>query len=174
MSKQNKIYEEIFDYVKDLEIIDTHEHLPYREDARNKDTDVLKEYLTHYFNRDLISAGLKISDFQKVIDNKLPLTERWKLVEPYWEAARNTGYGRALDISAKGLYGIDRICGETIEGLNEAFLKSLKQGHFRKVLKEKSKIKISLLDSNLECDKAFFRSVYRLDNFIYPKTRGDI
>ena len=133
MSKENKIFEEIFDYVKDLEIIDTHEHLPYREDTREKDTDVLKEYLTHYFNRDLISAGLNISDYQKVIDNKLPLMERWKLVELYWEAARNTGYGRALDISANGLYGIEKICGETIEELNEKFLTSLKSGHFKTI-----------------------------------------
>ena len=174
MSKENKIFEEIFDYVKDLEIIDTHEHLPYREDARNKDTDVLKEYLTQYFNRDLISAGLKIDDYQKVIDNKLPLMERWKLVELYWEAARNTGYGRALDISANGLYGIEKICGETIEELNEKFLTSLKSGHFKKVLKEKSKIKVSILCVNLDCDKTFFRSTYYPDNFIYPKTRGDI
>jgi glucuronate isomerase len=53
----NRIFEEIFNYVKDLEIIDTHEHLPCLEDMREKDTDVLKEYLTHYFSRDLISSS---------------------------------------------------------------------------------------------------------------------
>ena len=37
-------FQEIFEYVKELEIIDSHEHLPHREDARDKDTDVLKEY----------------------------------------------------------------------------------------------------------------------------------
>jgi len=45
-----KTFKEIFSYVKGLEIIDTHEHLPYCESAREKDTDVLKEYLTHYFD----------------------------------------------------------------------------------------------------------------------------
>ena len=169
-----KTFEEIFNYLKGLEIIDTHEHLPYCESAREKDTDVLKEYLTHYFNRDLISAGLGIDDYEKVINNKLPLIDRWKLVEPYWEIARYTGYGRALDISVKALYGVEKICRSTIEQLNQAFLESLKPGHFRKVLKEKSKIRISLLDSSLECDQSFFRSVYRLDNFIYPKNGAEI
>lgn len=170
---REKIFEEIFEHVKGLEIIDTHEHLPGFERAREKDTDVLKEYLTHYFNRDLISAGLKMEDYQKVINHKLPLKERWELVEPYWEAARNTGYGRALDISVKALYGTERICGATIGQLNKAFLKSLEAGHFKKVLKEKSKIRISLLDTadnSLESDQSFFRGVYRLDEFIYPRT----
>jgi len=82
-----------------------------------------------------------------------------------------------LDISVKALYGVEKICISTIEQLNQAFLESLKPGHFRKVLKEKSKIKVSLLDSldsNLECDQSFFRSVYRLDNFIYPKNGAEI
>lgn len=171
-------FEEIFDYVKDLKIIDTHEHLPCLEGAREKDTDVLKEYLTHYFSRDLISAGLKIDDYEKVINNKLPLMERWKLVKPYWEIARYTGYGRALDISAKALYGVKRISGATIEELNQAFMKSLEPGHFKRVLKEKSKIVVSLLDSLLEekteCDQSLFRCVHRVDPFIYPRTGLDI
>ena len=100
--KSQQVYDELFEYVKGLEIIDTHEHLPAFEELRERDTDILKEYLTQYFNSDLISAGLSIADYERVINNELPLMERWKLVEPYWEAARNTGYGRVLDISAKG------------------------------------------------------------------------
>jgi hypothetical protein len=167
------IYNEILNYVNTLEIIDTHEHLPGREEARDKQTDVLKEYLTHYFNRDLISAGLGAAH-EKVIDPKLPLMERWELVEPYWEAARYTGYGRALDISVQALYGIERISRETLLLLNEAFQRSLQPGHYQKVLKEKSKIVYSLLDQNLYCDPTFFRSVYRLDHFIAPRSREEM
>ena len=168
------VFDEIFSYVKELEIIDSHEHLPYCEEAREKDTDVLNEYLRHYFNRDLVSAGLKPDELKKVMDHSLPLMDRWNIVEPYWINARHTGYGRALDISVRALYNIDSICRNTIEELDEAFQLSLKPGHFKKVLKDKSKIKISLLDNNLDCDQTFFRSVYRLDNFIYPRSCEDI
>ena len=167
-------FQEIFEYVKELEIIDSHEHLPHREDARDKDTDVLKEYLAHYFNSDLISAGLKPNDFEKVIDHKIPIMERWDIVEPYWENCRYTGYGRALDISVKAIYNIDGISRDTILQLDDAFQKSLKPGHFKRVLKDMSKIKISLLDANLDCDTCFFRSVYRLDHFIYPLGRDTL
>lgn len=150
-------FDEIMEYISGIEIIDTHEHLPHKEEARPHDTDVLKEYLSHYFSRDLISAGLSIEDYRKVVDITLPLMKRWELVEHYWENARNTGYGRALDISVWALYGIDRICRETIEELNEKFKASLKGGHYEKVLKEKSRIKVSLLDSNLHCDKKYLK-----------------
>lgn len=182
----NKTFDEILDHVKGIEIIDTHEHLPAFENLREKDTDVLKEYLTHYFNCDLISAGLRKPDYDRVIDNKLPLMDRWNLVEPFWKAAGNTGYARALDISVKGIYGIDRICRDTIENLNDKFLNSLQPGHYQRVLKEKSKIRISLLhdipkqngniifDSNLKCDKKFFRNVYPVDNFVFPQTGEEL
>lgn len=161
-------FDAILEYIDGLHIIDTHEHLPRSEDHRPRDTDVLREYLTHYFNRDLMSAGLGKADHARVADCGIPLIERWKIVEPYWEASRLTGYGQCLDIAAKGLYGIDGIRADTIEALNEAFLESLQPGHFRSVLKDKSRIRISILDNALDCDKDLFRSVYRLDMYVHP------
>jgi uncharacterized protein len=165
----NKAYEVIFDYVSDLEIIDTHEHLPQYESARDKDTDVLKEYTQQYFGSDLVSAGMQEGNMARVQDTGIPIMERWNLVECYWEAARNTGYGRCLDISARDLYGVKKICRETLEEVNHKFLKSLEPGHYQKVLKEKSKISIGLLDRCLDCDSMFFRSVFRMDSLIYPR-----
>jgi hypothetical protein len=179
-------FQDIYEYVSGLEIIDTHEHLPAFERLREKQTDVLKEYLAHYLSCDLISAGLPQSDYNKVLNHKLPLMERWKLVEPYWKAARNTGYSRALDLSVKELYGIERIDGSTVEELNARFIESLKPGHFRKVLKEKSKIKVSILHdipkvndrvvftSDLKCDREFFRNAYPIDALVYPQTGEDV
>ena len=184
--KRSVAFEELYEYVRNLEIIDTHEHLPAFENLREKDTDVLKEYLTQYFNSDLISAGLSPADYERVIDMACPLMERWALVEPYWDASRHTGYARALDISVRELYGIESISRDTIEELNEKFKKSLASGHFRFVLKEKSKIKVSLLHSipkenertvftsNLKCDEEFFRSVYPIDGCIFPQSGEDI
>jgi predicted TIM-barrel fold metal-dependent hydrolase len=184
--RSSTAFEEIYEYVRNLEIIDTHEHLPAFESLREKDTDILKEYLTQYFNSDLISAGLSPADYERVIDCNYPLMDRWSLVEPYWEAAGNTGYARALDISVKELYGIESICRDTIEELNRKFKKSLEPGHFRLVLKEKSKIKVSLLHdiprenerilftSKLKCDEEFFRSIYPVDACISPQSGEDI
>jgi uncharacterized protein len=172
------MYEELFEYVYSLEIIDTHEHLPYKETAREQKTDVLKEYLTHYFNRDLISAGLPLNDFQKAIDETIPLLDRWDLVEPYWELCRYTGYGRALDLSVQALYGIEKVSRSSIELLNHEFLHSLEPGTFERILKHKSNIAVSLLDSlmdeNSTADENFFKPVFRINGLVFPQNWSSI
>ena len=56
--------------------------------------------------------------------------------------------------------------------LNETFLPTLKVGSYEKILKERSKIEVCLLDSyDLNCDKKYFRAVHRMDSFMYPMNR---
>ncbi len=174
-------YNALLEYINTLKIIDTHEHLPCKEEDRIQDTDVIQEYLGHYFDRDLFSAGLSKEDYHKVIEEKMPVVKRWKIIEPYWKNARYTGYGRSLSIIAKDLYGLDKIDASTIEELNYKFLKTLVPGYFKKILKEKCKIETSLLcvdvidisynpveERSAVCDKELFSPVYMLKDLIYP------
>ncbi len=168
------VYEELLETIDGLQIIDTHEHLPAELD-RPKDTDVLAEWLTHYFSCDLVSAGLSDEGIELARDSAKPLRKRWKLVEPYWEATRNTGYGRSLDLAAEGIYGVKGVNGKTIGLLNEAFLAARqKGGHYQYVLKDKGQIALSVVDSNPDCDRKFFASTVRLDEFISPTHRRDV
>jgi uncharacterized protein len=147
-----------------MPVIDTHEHLPHGEDVRERATDVLKEYLQHYMSSDLVSAGLPAADLARARDHHGPLRERWRLVEPYWEACRYTGYGRALDIAVRRIYSIDGVRGSTIEALDAAFRAALAPGHYRRVLKDLCGIRVSILDGffgGMECDRTYFRRVWQ-------------
>lgn len=172
------IYEEILGVTSSLPVIDTHEHLPPRESGREQETDVLKEYLTHYFDRDLISAGLPSSDYEKVIDHSRPLKERWALVEPFWDMCRYTGYGRSLQKSVHGLYGIEEISGRTLEELNGHFQEGLRsEDHFNYVLQKKCGIRKSLTiirEQDLSHDEELFEAVYQVDHLIAPKNEDHI
>lgn len=181
MSVQKDVYNEILDHLDTMDIIDTHEHLPCREEDRDMKADVLKEFMGHYFNRDLISAGLSREDHDRVIEEELPIMEKWKIIEPYWEISRYTGYGRALDIVARDIYGIEKIDGSTIEELNDKFLKTLRPGYFKKILKDRCKIRTSLLnvetlddkydprqEISIHCDMQFFSPVYSITDLVYP------
>ncbi|MCL2378622.1 MAG: amidohydrolase family protein [Defluviitaleaceae bacterium] len=176
----SKNYEEILDYIQSLTIIDTHEHLPGNESDLATDEyaehgyDIFHNYLLHYFSSDLISAGLSKKEQAIVYDIKRPIVDRWDIVEPYWNACRYTGYGRSLDIIAKDIYGFDRINRQTIEPLNAAFMESYGKGQYERILKEKCKIEISLLDSDLNCDKRYFKSVFRLEEYYNPTSWDDI
>ena len=121
--KMKDNYNEIYKYIGNLKIIDTHEHLPNKEENRLMKTDVIREYLGHYFDRDLVSSGLEEEDRLRVISEDMPVIDKWKILEKHWDFARYTGYGRSLSIAAKDLYGIDRIDRSTIEELNNRFQK---------------------------------------------------
>lgn len=164
----------ILEHIDQLRIVDTHEHLP-NEDRAGGQPDVLNEWLMHYFSCDLVSAGLTGEDLARARDAGRPLPERWAIVEPYWEAARSTGYGRALEQSARGLYGIERIDRRTIEALDAAVRDRRRRGgHYEYVLKERSRIALSLVDTNLECDRRYFASVARVHELVAPFGRQQL
>ena len=164
-------YTELLDHIQSLKIIDTHEHLPF-ESERPKETDVLEEWLAHYFSCDLVSAGLSDDGLATVRDSRQDINERWRIAEPYWRAAESTGYGRSLSIAAKGLYGIDRIDADTIGPLNDAFKAArAAEGNYRQVLREKSGIALSIRDAMpdpyVESDDPFVFTM-QASNFICP------
>jgi hypothetical protein len=168
-------HDEILEYIAGLEIIDTHEHLPHCEGALPPGNDVLAEWLRHYFSCDLVSAGLSEGDLERVRDPRGDLLERWDLAEPYWHAAESTGYGRSLALAARDLYGIERIERDSIEELNRRFQEAREEGdHYEYVLKEKSRIRCSVLDSNLDADPQFFVSAVRFDGYLMPTHRRDV
>ena len=121
MYQGDELYNEVFSFVQKLEIIDTHEHLPGFEKRRNPDADVLSEYLGDYIGTDLQSAGLPEKDFIRACDTSIPIMERYRLLEPYWEACRFTGYGRGVDETVRLVYGEGGINAATIERINDKF-----------------------------------------------------
>ena len=165
------VYNNLIDHIQSLEIIDTHEHLPLESD-RPQDTDLLSEWLLHYFSCDLVSAGLSHNDLATVRDSQQEIKSRWKIVEPYWHAAENTGYGRTLAITARDIYGIDIINSQTIELLDKKFKEARsKGGHYRSVLKDKSKIVVSICDLTPIPEKETndpFLFAMKIDSFICP------
>ena len=168
--KASEIYDALFDGICKVPVIDTHEHLPWDE-REGYGNDVLSEYLRHYLSSDLISSGLSRGDFDKVIDTKGDIRERWRIAEPYWEKCRYTGYGRALDIAARGVYGIDGIRRDTVEELNARFKAAQRPGHYREVLRELCGIETSLVDvgtAPYPGENELFKRVWQPRNFIMP------
>ena len=165
-------YEKIYEQVRSMPIIDTHEHLFCWESQQDMDTDVIREYMTHYFSTDLVAAGMDVRVMEEQIKGKgLSLLEKWDMIQPYWQAARFTGYGRALRLAAKILYGVDRIERNTIEELNEKFLSARRAGnHYHRVLKDVCNIEVSILDNQPDCDKTYFRPTVHVDGWIVPHT----
>ena len=166
---------EILDYINNLEIFDTHEHLvPF--EAQREHNDVISEFLTHYFSVDLVTSGLPLIQLDKVRSNEISVIEKWKCIEKYWEQSKFTGYGQAIALVARDIYGIDQINRDSIEDLNTRYLETFNQKHYHKIIKEKSKIKIAILDrfGERECDKDYFITANFVRPMIYPNNYQDI
>lgn len=99
---------DIYDYVKRLSIIDTHEHLPFFEKQRQRN-DVIAEFLTHYLSSDLVSAGLPGGDLSKARGNGLSVEEKWELIGDYWEACRTMRCIRTCAMRFGNLWHASRI-----------------------------------------------------------------
>lgn len=166
---------EIYDYLKDIQIIDTHEHLaPFQKERPRGD--VLTDFLEHYFSTDLISAGLSPNDYNRIMGDGLSITEKWSIVEPFWRTCKYTGYGQSLAIAARDIYGIEEICTDTIEALNDAFQRGFEEDHYKRILKEKCNIKTSILDcwGLTPFDTGYFVAANRIDMLIQPQNGGQI
>ncbi len=163
--------ERIKKVIDEMWIIDTHEHLQMEEDMIERNESVPLDF-THLFQQyisdDLVSAGY-VAAVSGIVENKgLPLEDRWALFEYFWEATKNTGYGRVPIIAARDLYGIDDINKETVAGLSEKITNSYQPGWYQHVLKDKARIELSICDiGHRNLDPGFYLHVERFDNFIW-------
>lgn len=166
--------QELYQYINDLEIIDTHEHLPCFEKDRPRN-DVIDEFLSSYFFVDILTSGISKIDWNRVNSKKVAVKDKWKIIEPYWKVSQFTGYGQSLSLITRDIYGIETINADTIEILNERFQKTFSTAHFNYILKEKSNIKVSIRDvCNEVADEKYYIVANRIDRLIYPNSFQDI
>ncbi len=154
--------------VNAVRIIDTHEHLVTEEQRIAMANDLDFTYLfQHYAKEDLISASNEAGIIQIAFGHSFPLQDRWQLFAPYYDAMRTTGYGRVPLIAARDLYGISDINENTIQALSDSVRAASVAGLYRRVLKERAGIDLSILDAgHQKFDPEFYRHVERFDNFI--------
>ena len=167
-------------------LVDTHEHIQHEHLRNAQQIDLFSSWLLHYASSDIVAAGMPIAVLEEVRDASRPLGERWAMLAPYWAHARTTGYGRALIVAARDLYGIADIDVETWEGLSARISASNKPGWYREVLRERAGIRVAIADvgfdrgrgflDTLEADvddELFVRSV-RFEAFIMARGRRDL
>lgn len=168
-------YLKIKEYVAGIRIIDTHEHLPQEPERLEEDVDVLATFFTHYASSDLRSAGMSEEDLLFIRDASIPIDERWSVFEPWWERIRNTGYAQAIEIASRDLYDVDGITSETYQQLSQRMKERNEKGLYNWVLKERSGIDMSILDTGvIDVEKTLFAPVRRFRDFILVKDRTSL
>ncbi|MER8989384.1 amidohydrolase family protein [Mesorhizobium sp. M0843] len=123
-------------------LADTHEHLV--EESRRLSgefdqripCDDWSLLFTDYVQGDLHCAGMSLDDRQRFFQPDVPSVEKFKLVAPYWDRVRNTGYARALTITMRELYGVETFNLESVELLASEYRRVRKPGFYKHILKD--------------------------------------
>jgi len=147
---RKKIFQKVFQTV----FIDTHEHLPdesyrlsgdyYRYGGASDDWTAI---LSIYLQSDIISAGMSEKDYRKFLSPDVDALKKWTMLEPFWPAVKNTGYGRAVRIAVKELYGVDELCGKTIAKVQAGYEKVRRPGFYKQILCDLAKIESCQVNS---------------------------
>jgi len=163
-------YEErIIEFIDELTIIDTHEHLlnPIKI-QQNSSLDFML-LLHHYSSGDIESAGMSSKIFQMLLKDSLPPLEKWRILKPFWEGSFNTAYNRVALLTAQKLFGVNDINESTVSDLSDKIKKAYQTDWFNKVLIDKCKIEYLIQDDwdhNRTFENERFKYVDRFDNFI--------
>ncbi len=167
-------YKNILSAVYSLPVIDTHEHIPAEKSKMAMPKDCLQTYFGNHIYMDLKSAGLSERLYKESMDDNFDLEERFKIIEPYFEACKMMGQGRAVTAAASGLHGVDDISKFTIKHLCESFSTLTAQEDYAyNTLVKRCNIEHVMIDiedniNRFDCDKRVFSRVWRPEKYINP------
>lgn len=173
------LFERILSALNSIETVDTHEHIIPEADRVSQSVDFFT-LAGHYAINDIISAGLAPdwSGLKQTAEASF-ITDRWRQFEPFWKVARFTGYGQALRIAIRDVYGFEEISLSTLPRINEAIQTNNKPGLYRRILKERARIRVAVLDDYwnavpIRPDPEFFVLARKFDRFVTPANRDDV
>ncbi len=144
--KMSSVRKEIYEKVWQTPFIDTHEHLIEESERlagtkhRFVKSDDWTMLFSHYLNSDLLTAGMPPDLHDKFFSPEIDPHDKWTLIEPYWPAIKNTGYGQAVCIAINELYNVDEISVKTIKRVQSGYEKLRKPGFYKEILIKRAKI----------------------------------
>lgn len=169
----------IRDYVNQMKIVDTHEHLLNPSRLKESDLDFMLLF-RHYAADDYFSVGLPDQTYEELFSGSLTAVEKWHALQPYWDLSFNTGYNRAGLLAADKLFGIKKVDETTVEELSQKIKQAYQTNWFDHVLKQKCNIEFLIEDyiyrdweNRTVGDPNMIRYVRKFDDFILIDSKDD-
>jgi hypothetical protein len=143
--------------------IDTHEHLLEERTRlagagahRLQPCDDFALLFKHYAADDLLSAGMPTAEAERFFAPEVEPGEKWRIVAPYWERARHTGYLQAVTLTAAQLFGEERWDAGAAERVTEKMRAAARPGFYREVLAAAGveRCQVNSLEEPLLCETA--------------------
>ncbi|MBN1359492.1 MAG: twin-arginine translocation signal domain-containing protein [Sedimentisphaerales bacterium] len=143
---QGGAHRAISEKVFETPFIDTHEHLLEEKERLaggprwGIPADDWSLVFSHYLDSDLLAAGMPRDAYDRFYSPATDPLEKWRLLEPYWPAVRNTGYGQAARIAVRRLYDVDELSAATVKQVQAGYEKTRQPGFYKRILCDLAKI----------------------------------
>ncbi len=107
-------------HIENTALVDTHEHLRKEPEWVNDGPDVLQDLFGNYVPADLHTAGASPAAMKRLMDGSdTDVAGRFEGIRDAWEATQFTGYGEAVRLIARHVYGIDELTADAIASAQE-------------------------------------------------------
>ncbi|ULJ74273.1 amidohydrolase family protein [Rhizobium gallicum] len=129
-------------WVEQTPFVDTHEHLIEESlrlsgvlDQRFLPCDDWSYLFGEYVANDLVVAGMPTADLRSFLGPGLASEAKYRMVAPYWDRIRHTGYAQALRYTFRGLYGENDLTPESLPRIAEKFREIAQPGFYSAILR---------------------------------------
>ena len=137
-------------HVEQTPLCDTHEHLLSEETYVQDGPDLLQNLFGFYLTADLVVAGVSQTDLDRLYDAANPdIRERFLPIRNAWDAVKHTGFGEAVRILAKEVYGMEHITPEALEAAQQTHAVFRAPGQRLKLLQERANLDHVQIDNTL-------------------------
>lgn len=133
---------QIIEWVERTPFVDTHEHLI--EESERLAGVVHSRFLPcndwaylfrSYASEELAVAGMPQGELKRFLGPELSSDDKYRLIAPYWDRIRHTGYGQALRYTFRGVYGVDDLNQHTVPRIAEKYRETVRPGFYKHILK---------------------------------------
>jgi predicted TIM-barrel fold metal-dependent hydrolase len=170
----SSIEEDLLEALKEIEVVDAHEHLPPEKVRLEHKVDVFTLFSVYTIG-DLTASGMPQEHMKKIHEPSISIEKRWELFSPYLEHIRYGSYARPAFIAAKEFYGFDDINEKNYKLLSEKIKESNKPGIYHRVLREKCNIRVALTQfDTTDYDLDLLVPLMWLDNYAAVKSKNAI
>lgn len=145
--------DEIEARVFETPFIDTHEHFPdenQRLAGEGIPCDDWAVLFSHYIQTELLRVGMPRGKLRRFLSAGVDPMHKWRLLEPYWPAVRQTGFAQAIEATVQGLWDIPSLNRRNVKRLQSAYEATRRPGFYRQVLIDKANIQSCQVDSLTE------------------------
>jgi uncharacterized protein len=146
----NNKLEIINEHINRIELIDTHEHLIDESERLN----CLKPFIQcddwttifgMYTKFDFVSSGMSQKKIALISSPETLPLEKWKIIQPYWNLIKYTGYGQVIQHTINDLYSIPELQEKSIPELQEKYISYRQKGFYQDTL-ERANIKCCVVN----------------------------